>query len=54
MHYHQGDRVTTPDGRARVIKDCREPWPECPTHDRVWVLLDVGDNPQRYRPEELS
>ncbi len=45
-------RVETPDGMGTVIKDCclteENPYP------MVWVLLDSGDNPQRYRPEELS
>ncbi len=52
MHYTPQARVETPDGTGTVIKDCRlfeeNPYPT------VWVLLDSGDNPQRYRPEELS
>ncbi len=53
MTYYQPDeRVHTPDGPGSVIADRR--LEDQPPHDSVWVLLDSGDNPQRYDPEELS
>ncbi len=50
--FGRGLTVNTPDGYGRVIKDCR--LAEVDPYPLVWVRLHSGDNPQSYRPEELS
>lgn len=54
--YVYGDPVHTPLGKGKVIKDCRNPGPHPLgfAYDAVWVLLDGGDNPQRFLPSEVT
>lgn len=52
-----GVRVETPDhGPGAVITDWRIPMHVDfgPVRDTVWVLLDVGSNPQPYMGAELK
>lgn len=54
MTLRNGQRIHTPDGPGLVIKDCRRlPSPDPASHETVWVLLDAGDNPQPYRPNQI-
>jgi hypothetical protein len=52
-----GARVDTPDhGPGAVIADWRTPvlGSVQPIRDTVWVLLDVGENPQPYTAADLQ
>jgi hypothetical protein len=54
-YFMNGERVTTElHGDGTVIRDLRIPEPLVGPCDRVWVRLDAGENPVRFRSSDLE